>query len=287
MDLKALIVVVAQASLVLIIAAAGMKSEWRDLQTALKKPELLWRALVAVNIVVPLAAMVATSILPIDVMVKRGIVVMAVSPLAPLVLGRLLKISAQPSLAIGLYFALTLLAVLIVPATIAMLGPIYGSNAALPVSDVAWLVVTSVLLPLLGGMLIAALLPGQAPALATWAARLGNIMLLPFVAAVLYLAGNALITLAENGTLLACVATVAAGLAAGHWLGGPEPAGKIALAVAAATRHPGIALLAGRNAADDPRSTMTILMFLLVSLVLSTIYQKWATKRLIASKDER
>jgi BASS family bile acid:Na+ symporter len=280
MDAKDLVILIAQISLVLIVASAGMKSEWRDLECALKRPDLLLRAIVAVNIVVPLAAMAMVLILPIEPVVKLGIVVMAVSPLAPLVPGRLLKVGAQPSAAVGLYFAMILLAVLIVPATVALLSAIYGAEAAVSPTAVLRLVFTTILLPLLGGILISSILPRFAPRLATIAAAIGNLLIGLFVILYLYIAGGALLALVANGTLLACAAIVVAALAGGHWLGGPEPTGRIALAIAAATRHPGIAVLIARSATDDPRATLTIMLFLLVSVVISTLYQIWATRRL-------
>ena len=45
-----------------------------------------------------------------------------------------------------------------------------------------------------------------------------------------------------NGSLAAIVAFVFIGLAAGHLLGGPEPANRTVLAFTTSSRHPGIAI---------------------------------------------
>jgi len=280
MDVRALIPVLIQVSLTLIVGSAGMKCEWRDLNGALKQPGRLLRGIVAVNVVVPLAALLIVLILPIDRAVKQGIVIMAVSPLAPLIPGRLLKAGAHASVAVGFYFWLLLLAVAIVPATVALLGAVTPSDVFLPPGEIARLVFVSVLAPLLGGMLIASLLPRQAPLLSRIAALLGNLMLLLFVAALLYTAGGEMIALAGDGALLACVVAVVAGLAGGHLLGGPEPVNRLALAIAAATRHPGIAAMIARSAMDDRRVILAVLLFLIVSVIVSAIYQAWAMKRL-------
>ena len=240
------------------------------------------RAIVAVNVVVPLAAILIVLVLPIEQPVKQGIVIMAVSPLAPLIPGRLLKAGAHPSVAVGFYFWLLVLAVVIVPASVALLGALTATNIFLPVGKIAWLVLASVLAPLMGGMVIASLLPRQAPKLAKIAGLLGNLMLLLFVAAILYLAGGKIVGLAQDGTLLACIVTVMAALAGGHLLGGPEPRNRMALGIAAATRHPGIAVMIAGSALDDRRVTLAVLLFLFVSVIVSAIYQTWAMKRITA-----
>jgi bile acid:Na+ symporter, BASS family len=280
MDIKALVPLFVQISLMLIVGSVGMRSEWRDLKLALDQPGRLLRGILAVNVVVPLAAILIVLVLPIDQPIKQGIVIMAVSPLAPLIPGRLLKAGADASVAVGLYFWLLLLAIIIVPASVALLGAVTGVNVFLPPAEIAWLVFASVLAPLLGGMAIASLLPRQAPMLAKIAGLLGNLMLLLFVAAILYLAGGEMIALAQDGTLLACVVTVVAAVAGGHFLGGPEPLNKMALGIAAATRHPGIAAMIARSALDDRRVTLAVLLFLFVSVIVSAIYQSWAARRL-------
>jgi BASS family bile acid:Na+ symporter len=280
MDVKALVPLFIQISLTLIVGSVGMRSEWRDLRSALRRPGFLLRGIVAVNVVVPIAAILIVLALRMDQPVKQGIVIMAVSPLAPLIPGRLLKAGADASVAVGLYFWLLLLAVVIVPASVALLGAVTAEDVFLPAGRIAWLVLASVLAPLLGGMAIASLLPRQAPLLAKIAGILGNLMLLLFIFALLYMAGGQMIALAQDGTLLACVVTVAAALAGGHLLGGPEPIERMALGIAAATRHPGIAVMIAHSALDDRRVVLAVLLFLFVSVIVSAVYQAWALRRI-------
>ena len=273
-----------QISLTLIVGSVGLRCEWRVLKSALDHPGRLLRGIIAVNVVVPLAAILMVLVLPIDEPVKQGIVIMAVSPLAPLIPGRLLKAGADASVAVGFYVWLLLVAVLAVPATVALLGAVTDRQLYLPPAAMAWLVLTSVLVPLLGGMTIASLLPRAAPLLAKIAGAFGNVMLLLFVAAILYVAGKEMLALLRDGTLLACVAIVAAAIVGGHWLGGPGPVNKMALGVAAATRHPGIAVMIAKSGLDDRRVVLAVLLFLFTSLIVSTIYQAWAVKRISAAQ---
>jgi BASS family bile acid:Na+ symporter len=284
MDVKDLVPLFVQLSLTLIVGSVGIRSEWRDLRSALGQPAFLLRGIVAVNVIVPLAAILIVLALPIDHPVKQGIVIMAVSPLAPLIPGRLLKAGTDASVAVGLYFWLLVLAVIIVPASVALLAAVTATNVFLPMGKIAWLVLSSVLAPLVGGMAIASLMPRQAPMLAKVAGAVGNVMLLLFVAAILYSAGGEMIALAGDGTLLACIVTVVAALVGGHVLGGPEPRNRVALGIAAATRHPGIAIMIAGSALNDRRVTVAVILFLFVGVIVSAIYQAWAMKRITAHR---
>jgi BASS family bile acid:Na+ symporter len=72
-------------------------------------------------------------------------------------------------------------------------------------------------------------------------------------------------------------------LAAGHLLGGPEPENRVALAMLAATRHPGIAMMivgaSGVTGLQQQRVVGAIVAFLLVGLLVAIPYQLWLKRR--------
>ncbi len=60
------------------------------------------------------------------------------------------------------------------------------------------------------------------------------------------------------------------GLAAGYWLGGPNEGDRAALALAASTRHPGVAIAVASHAlADIPLVPAAVVLFLIVSMAIS------------------
>jgi BASS family bile acid:Na+ symporter len=279
MDVKSLLPLAVQGSLMLLIFAIGLQSRWPDLVYALKRPGLLARGILAVNLIVPAIAILMCMILPVAPPVKAGLVIMSVSPLAPFAPGKMHKAGAEFSYATGLYVALILIAVVLVPVTVALLSALFGHDLSLPVSAIAPFVVTSVLLPILAGVLIGSLRPEfgrRAAAIATIAAY---VVLLPVIVILLVAAGGKLLALFGDGTLIVIVVTVIVALAAGHWLGGPEPAQRTALAQAAATRHPGIAGLIAHRHFDDPRVMLAIVLFLLTSVILTGVYQSRVSKQ--------
>ena len=280
MDFKDLVPLIIQGSMVLIVASAGLQARWSDVQAALRHPGLVARAVVAVNVAVPLVAILACLVLPMATAIKAGIVIMAVSPLAPFVPAKLLKGGTDASLAVGLFFILLLLAVLIVPATFALLSAALPSDATIPVGVVARFVLLTLLLPLLAGLLVAEMAPGIAPRLAKIFQTTGFVLLVPVLIGMLYKAGGPMLSLFGDGTVLAIVAAVTAGLVAGHLLGGPGDAGRVGLASVAAARHPGLAGLVAQRHYDDPRVMLTVLLFLFLGIIVSAVYQAWVRKRL-------
>src|SRR5919106_5703742 len=122
MDAKELVPLVAQGALCLIIGGIGLQARARDVLAAMRDTDLVLKGLFAVNIIVPIAALIICSILPIDPLIKIGIVIMAVSPMAPLVQMKMQKAGLDTSAAVGLYVALILSAIVFVPATVALLS---------------------------------------------------------------------------------------------------------------------------------------------------------------------
>ncbi len=284
MDVKSLVPLIVQWSMILIVFSAGLQAKWRDLVMVLERPALLLKSIIAVNIVTPAVALAAILILPIDPNVKIGIMAMAVSPLAPFAPGKMLKAGAGSVYAVGLYAILIALAVLVVPLTMALLAAFIPRAIQVPVADVAALVLQSILLPLAAGLVISALARRFALRLASICALVGNIALLPVFAGLLYMAGGQMLALLGDGSLAAILAAVLAGLAAGHWLGGPRLEHRNALAIAAALRHPGIAGLIVHRTFADPRAMLAVILFLLVGFGASTIYLAAMRRRREASE---
>src|SRR4051812_14703404 len=159
MDLRSIFPTLIQISTMLIIFSVGLQSRWGDLVHAVARPRLLFRGFVAVYVAVPLAAFAAAMLLPIEPVVKIGIVAMALSPLAPLAPDKMIEAGADTSYVVGLYVALLMLAVPAVPATLALLTTITGGTAGIRAGTIALLVLTSVLLPLAIGIFLGGLAP--------------------------------------------------------------------------------------------------------------------------------
>jgi len=281
---KELVALGVQISLLLIVLSIGLQARWSDLTYAFRHPRQLLRAFVAVNLVVPLVAYVLCRLLPLEPMTEVGLVLMAVSPLAPFAPGKMLKAGADRPFVDGLYLTLLIAAVVIVPATLALISAlsqytISQQTAQISILEVGLVVAKSVLVPMLVGLTVSGIWPTLAGKLAPIARIAGYVLLLPIALLILLKMGSGLASLIGHGGLIVITVTVLAGIAAGHWLGGQVPGHRLALSQAAATRHPGIAgLIAHKNFAD-PQVLLAIVLFLLVSVVVSTIYGRWAISK--------
>ena len=273
-SLKLVLPIIIQVGLALLVLSVGLQSTLDDLLYVLRRPALLGRAFVAISVVVPAAAVLAVNWLPLSLPAKVGVIMMSLAALPPFVPGSEIKAGGRRSYSYGLYAAFALLTVIIVPATVEVLDRLFGTDAEVSLTVLGGEVLLSVLAPLVVGMLIHTRWPDVSERIGPIVSRISMLVLLIIVALLLFRAWPAMLALIGNGTVLAVVAISAAAIAAGHFLGGRDPRDKVALATAAAIRHPGIALMVANGAAPDKRVTAMILLYVLVTFVVVTIYQR-------------
>jgi BASS family bile acid:Na+ symporter len=277
--MQAAVGLVAQASLMLLVLAVGLESSWSDLAYVWQRPGLLLRGFVAVNLIVPASALLLCLAFPVDKMTEAGLVIMAVSPLAPLVVGKMMKTGADRAYVVGTYSALVAISVLVVPATFELLGALFGRDASVPIAMIARFVLVSVAAPLVVGVIVATISKDFGHRAAPIATKIAFACLVPIILLIIYRSGGAALALVGDGSLAVIVLTVVAGIGAGHLMGGEDRTRRTALAQAAATRHPGIAAMVANRHFHDKQVLLAIVLFLLTSIVVSAIYARWMTSR--------
>lgn len=272
--LQSLIPVALALSLGGLILGVGLDANLDQLTSVLRSPRQLLRAVLAVNVIVPAAAIAVLALIPgVSPVAKAGLLLMAASPVPPLVPGQQAKAGGRKAYSHGLYAAMVVLTLITVPATVAILSRLYGVDVTAPMDQVATKVLAGVIAPLLVGVVIRRLAPKAAEAAAPWIGRIAMLLLVVAAVPVLVSVWPAITGLAGDGTFVAMVVVVLIALAGGHLLGGPDPQDRAALAVTAAIRHPGIAMaIAGANS-PDKRIQAAILGFVLVQCVLAAVYR--------------
>jgi len=84
------------------------------------------------------------------------------------------------------------------------------------------------------------------------------------------------VSLIGSGAALSIAMVVVIAIAAGHWLGGPDPDERSTLALASAMRHPGIAMaIASLNVPEEPRVPAAIILYLLIAAIATSVYGAW------------
>jgi BASS family bile acid:Na+ symporter len=270
---------VIQGSVAALVLSVGLNATWDDAVYILRRPALFGRAFLAISVIVPLVAVLVVRTMPISVPSQIGVMLMALSPVPPLATGKALKLGGHKPYVYSLYIAFAVLAVAIVPVTLEVLERLFGASAEAPMGKLVGVVIFTVLAPFAIGMMLHARWPARASAAATWVGRIALWLILIAFVALVARAWPAMVAMTGDGTLAAITAIVVAGVIAGHLLGGPDLADRVALANTAATRHPGIALMIATANFADQRVTAIILMFALVSMIVMAIYQA-AMKRI-------
>jgi len=280
MELAQLIVLVLKASIILIVLSLGLKATVGDATYLFRRPGLLLRSLLAMQVIMPLLAAALAAAFDLKAPVKAALLLLSVAPVPPVLPNKQVKAGGSKSYIYGLLVAASLLAVGLVPLMVRLLGLLFNRETYIAPATVALIVLINILVPLAVGIVVRRLAPALAERAAPIISGLGNVLMIAAVIPVLVTAWPAIASLVGDGTLLAIAAFVVSGLAVGHLLGGPEEDDRAVLALATATRHPGIAIaIAGANLAGNKLVPAAILLSLLVNALLSIPYLAWVQRR--------
>ena len=258
------------------VFAIGLNASLDGATYLFRRSVELVRALLAMNVLIPLFAGALALIFNFHPAVETTVVMLAVSPVPPLLPKNLPRAAGAKSYGIGLLIAVGLLAIVFVPVTLEILELVFKVPLQMSLASIAALVFLTILLPIGLGIAVHRLLPDLAHRLAEPLSQIAGIALLACVVMILFSAAPVIWALVGNGTLIALGVFVLAGLAIGHFLGGPEPENRAALAISTASRHPGIAVaVASSNFPEQKLATAAVLLYLLVNALFSRAYQSW------------
>jgi bile acid:Na+ symporter, BASS family len=287
MTLQALILILMKSSIFLNVFAIGLEAGTSDTAYLFRRPGELVRAFFAVNVLMPLFAVILALVFNLNPAVEIALVALAISPIPPLIPRKVAKATSSGSYAIGLLIALGVLAVVFVPIALEILEQVFTVPLRMSPGSIAALVFMTILLPIGLGVAVREILPNLAERLARPVSQIGGIGLLAWLVVILISAAPAIWGLIGNGTLVALAAFVLVGVAIGHFLGGPEPEDRAALAISTASRHPGIAAaVATANFPDQKLVTAAVLLYLLVNALVLTPYQSWIKRRLATAENQ-
>jgi bile acid:Na+ symporter, BASS family len=275
-----LVTLAIQVSMATIVFCVALHARLHDVVSLLRRPRLLARSLLAMNVIMPVIAAIVAAVFDFRRTVEIAFIALAVSPVPPILPTKEYKAGGAPSYVLGLLAISALVSVVFVPVALDVLGRVFARPAHVPMGAVAWIVATSVLAPLGAGILVRRLAPSVASKVARPLSIAGTLLLVVAFLPVLVKMWPALIAQLGDFTLLAIVVFVLAGLAVGHLLGGPNPDERTVLALSTATRHPGMAIaIAQANAPVDHSVAAAILLVFLVGAIVSVPYVKWRAHR--------
>ncbi len=243
-----------------------------------KRPALMLKALFAVLVAVPAVAMAVARLLDLPRAAEVGLMVMAISPGAPVALQRSLSSGGHRSFAPGLQVTVALLSVVSMPVSIVALNQVYSGSANVEPMQLMRQVFIAQLLPLGIGVALGRIHPAAATWLKRHLDRIWKVLI--SMLAVLAIIGfwGAMMKAGPLVATAACLTTIGA-IAVGHTLGGPDPATRTAVAISSSARNPGLALLVVAVNGAPIGVTITVLSYIVVSALTILPYMYWRRRQ--------
>ena len=265
-----------QVSVVLLVFCVGLNAPLSDVRWLLRRPGLLARSLLAMNVILPVIAACIAVGLGLPPATILALIALAVSPVPPILPNKQIKAGGTASYAVGLLAISALLAILFVPLDVDVLARLFRREVSVAPASVAVLVAKTVLVPLLLGMGMRAAVPTFAERLARPLSAGATVLMLAAFVPVVVVAWPRLVAQVGDFTVVAIVLVTVVGLLVGHALGGPDPGDRTVLALSTATRHPGVAVAVARaGAPDDPTVVAAVFLAFLVGMLVTVPYVKW------------
>lgn len=273
-----ILTLIAAATVFAVMLDLGLGIVLGEFRWVLRHPGLVARGLFAVLIAVPALALVLVRAFDLPRGVEIGIVLMAISPGAPVALRRSLGAGGHRAFAQALQVFVTTLAVVSMPVSISALNHLYGGRASLDPWEVARQVFIAQLFPLGVGILLRRIAPDVTARVEPFLKRLATLLLIVLLVLVLINIAPMLLG-TRSGVAIAIVVLTALAAAVGHALGGPLPATRTAVAVCAAARNPGLALLVATLNNAPPGVVATVFVYLVISALTLIPYVAYTRRR--------
>jgi len=264
-------------SIFLIVFALGLHADLREATSLFRRPALLFKSILSMNVIMVIFAAAITSLLQLSPALKIAIITLAVSPVPPFLPGKQMKAGGSASYSISLLFAAVLLSIIVVPVSIEILGRYFGVAAHVSAVRIIPIVLITAILPLLCGIAISKIAPQFASRIRKATSTFAMILLVISVLPILFAMAGTIWSLFGNGTMLVLALFTMVGLAVGHLLGGPEPDDRTVLAFATSARHPGTALaIAVQNFPEHKAEVMAVIIcHLVIGALVSLPYMAW------------
>lgn len=268
-----IILILMKISVISVVFLLGIETTAKDITYLFRNYKQLVRSLIPMYIIMPIVAGIIVSLSNIDPVVKIALLALSVSPSAPRLPKRQLKLGANKSYVIGLLVAVSLLSIILIPITLTVFEIVFNKSAQIPLGRVMQIVIFIILLPLLIGLVTRYTYPRFAIRIIKPLSLIAFILLLISTLVIFSIAIKPIITLIEDGTILVILIFILIGLTAGYYFGGRDINNKAALSLATVSRHPGIAIIiAQTNFPQQKLVPAVILLYIIVNILVTTVY---------------
>lgn len=276
MPLAELVPLALKASISVLVFTIGLGTAPKELAYFVRQPGQLIRSVISMNLVMPVIAVLIVVIFPMHRVVQITLVALALSPVPPILPRKLVTAGGGHAYVMALLFTAALFSLITIPVGGMILDAIFPAKIRIPAGPIVPLILATVIVPTLAGILLRLAAPKFAARIAGPLALAATVLVVIAALLILVKAGPAILAQIGDGTLVAIAAFVILGLAAGHLLGGPTPGDRSVLALATASRHPGIAMAIAHLAGPTEKAVpAAVLLYLVTSIVITLPYVMW------------
>jgi len=270
MTLQSVVLTLLKISIALSVFDLGLRATFADATYMFRHPRDLIRALLSMNVLMPLLALWMALTFNLNPAVKIALVALSVSPVPPIFPRKAEKAGGSDDYSVGLLVAASVFAIAVIPLTMWIFGRISNVPLQIPARSVAIMVFMSVLAPLLVGISVRAELPKFAETLAEPIGKWATALLILCAIPILVGSIKSFVDLVGDGTLVSFTAFSLAGYLVGDTLGRPEFEKRRVLGLATASRHPAIAIaIAHTNFPQQKLALPAIGLYLIVSAIVT------------------
>ena len=242
MSAAQLIMLAVGASMFLVVFKLGLDTTFAGITYLFRRPALLLRSILAMNVVMPVLAVAACLALEPPRTIAVALIALAISPVPPFLPTQQLGAGGPSRYVFGLLVATALASIVLVPSWIALIDLAFARDVRIPASKVATIMLVTVLAPLVLGVAARRYAAPFAERIARPVGIAGNVLLAAATIPLLVAVTPLFWPLVGSGVIAALVAFTVVGVAVGHALGGPNADRRAVLALATGSRHPGVAL---------------------------------------------
>jgi BASS family bile acid:Na+ symporter len=285
MTFATLLILFIKTSLIALMISLGLSLRLHKLAEHQHRPWLVLRVVLGSCVLVPLVALVVLKLpisQPMSPGARLGIALMALSPSAPLTLRKAGVRGGDAHLAAVLQVAAALVAVVSIPLLSDLFQTVFRVQGwDIQPGPVALQVGIVQVLPLSVGLLLGHWRPNLAARWAGPVQKIALLMTLLVVGLIVCVVLPQLLTFAlANALAIAAMGVMtAAALGIGYVLAGDVREERLTTALVTSMRNPGLALLfAVSHGPDVPGVKLAIVSYLLVTLVASIPFLRWASR---------
>ena len=265
---------IAAGSVFIVMFSLGLLLGREQVAAALERRTVLAAVIFAVLVPVPALAVLAAMAFSLKGPVAVGLILMAISPGAPVALRRALDAGGHREFAPALHLAIVLLAVVSVPASVMILDWIFAKDFSVTPLHIAKQVFFAQLLPMTLGATLRAWRPAIAARIEPGVARTGNVLLL--VVAIMALANLPGIIAATGWVpLVAGMLFTVLAMALGQAFAGGDAAVRPSAALASGMRNPGLAIVIATVNRAPFGVTAAIIGYTLGMALVVIAYLQW------------